>query len=71
MLAIDANVVVRYLADDHPIQSARARALIERKNVFVRRPKVRSRREPDRGEQPEFRRGLITVIAPGRSGHPS
>src|ERR1700744_559927 len=35
MLAIDTNVIVRYLADDHPSQSARARALIDGEAVFV------------------------------------
>ena len=35
MLAIDTNVIVRYLTGDHPIQSARAEALIEREDVFV------------------------------------
>ena len=35
MLAIDANVVVRYLTGDHPDQSARARAIIDGEPVFV------------------------------------
>jgi predicted nucleic acid-binding protein len=35
MLAIDTNVVVRYLVGDHPDQSLKARALIEREDVFV------------------------------------
>ncbi len=35
MLAIDTNVVVRLLAKDHPEQSAKARALLERETVFV------------------------------------
>jgi predicted nucleic acid-binding protein len=35
MLAVDTNVIVRYLADDHPEQSSRARALIDREDVFV------------------------------------
>jgi predicted nucleic acid-binding protein len=35
MLAIDTNVVVRYLTDDHPQQSARAKTLIEGSDVFV------------------------------------
>jgi predicted nucleic-acid-binding protein len=35
MLAIDTNVIVRYLADDHPSQSARAQALIDEEVVFV------------------------------------
>ena len=35
MLAIDANVVVRYLTGDHPEQSARARAIIDGEPVFV------------------------------------
>ena len=35
MLAIDANVVVRYLTGDHPLQSARARVLIDGQPVFV------------------------------------
>lgn len=35
MLAIDTNVVIRYLTNDHPKQSPRARALIDGKAVFV------------------------------------
>lgn len=35
MLAIDTNVVVRYLTGDHPEQSAKARELIEGQDVFV------------------------------------
>lgn len=35
MLAIDTNVVVRYLTNDHPRQSPRARALIDGQPVYV------------------------------------
>lgn len=35
MLAIDTNLVVRYLTNDHPKQSPRARALIDGEAVFV------------------------------------
>lgn len=35
MLAIDTNLVVRYLTNDHPRQSPRARALIDGQAVFV------------------------------------
>ena len=35
MVAIDANVVVRFLTGDHPEQAARARALVEGEDVFV------------------------------------
>jgi predicted nucleic acid-binding protein len=35
MLAIDTNVVVRYLTGDHPKQSARARKLIDDGDVYV------------------------------------
>ena len=35
MLAIDTNVIVRYLTGDHPKQSARARAVIDGEDVFV------------------------------------
>jgi predicted nucleic acid-binding protein len=35
MLAIDTNLIVRYLTGDHPAQSARARALIDANDVFV------------------------------------
>ena len=35
MIAIDTNVIVRYLTGDHPTQSARARALIDGESVFV------------------------------------
>lgn len=35
MLAIDTNVLVRYLTNDHPEQSPRARAAVEGQAVFV------------------------------------
>ena len=35
MLAIDTNVIVRYLTADHPEQSRKARALINSEDVFV------------------------------------
>lgn len=35
MLAIDTNVIVRYLTGDDPGQAARARALIESEDLFV------------------------------------
>src|SRR6266699_5221434 len=35
MLAIDTNLIVRYLTSDHPTQSPRARALIDGQPVFV------------------------------------
>ena len=35
MLAIDTNLVVRYLTNDHPKQSTRARTLIDSQPVFV------------------------------------
>jgi len=35
MLAVDTNLIVRYLTGDHPKQSARARALIDGQAVFV------------------------------------
>ena len=35
MLAIDTNVIVRYLVGDHLTQSAKARALIDQEDVFV------------------------------------
>jgi predicted nucleic acid-binding protein len=35
MLAIDTNLVVRYVTGDDPAQAARARALIDRNDVFV------------------------------------
>jgi predicted nucleic acid-binding protein len=35
MLAIDTNVIVRYLTGDHPEQSPRAKALIDGHDVFV------------------------------------
>ena len=35
MLAIDTNLIVRYLTGDHPTQAARARALIDVQPVFV------------------------------------
>src|ERR1700747_2274275 len=35
MLAIDTNLIVRYLTGDHPQQSAQARTLIDENDVFV------------------------------------
>lgn len=35
LVAIDTNVVVRYLTGDHPEQSARARELVDNRDVFV------------------------------------
>ena len=35
MLAVDTNLVVRYLTGDHPKQSPRSRALIDGRAVFV------------------------------------
>lgn len=35
MLAIDTNLVIRYLVGDHPAQTAKARALIDGNDVFV------------------------------------
>lgn len=35
MLAIDTNLIVRYLTGDHPEQSRRARALIDGQPVFA------------------------------------
>jgi predicted nucleic-acid-binding protein len=35
MLAIDSNLIVRYLTGDHPSQSERARTLIDTQPVFV------------------------------------
>ncbi len=35
MLAIDTNIVVRYLTGDHPKQSAKARELIDGHDVYV------------------------------------
>ena len=35
MLAIDTNVLVRYLTGDHPEQSPKARALVDAHDIFV------------------------------------
>ena len=35
MLAIDTNVIVRYLTGDHPAQAARAKALIDGEDIFA------------------------------------
>ena len=35
MLAVDTNLIVRYLTGDHPKQSAKARAIIDGEDVFV------------------------------------
>jgi len=36
MLAVDTNVIVRYLTRDHPQQSRKAKTLIDSEHVFVR-----------------------------------
>jgi predicted nucleic-acid-binding protein len=35
MLAIDTNLVVRYLVGDHPAQSTKARRLIDNNDVYI------------------------------------
>lgn len=35
MIAVDTNIIVRYLTADHPEQSPRARAIIDGQPVFV------------------------------------
>jgi len=35
MLAIDTNIILRYLTGDHPQQSPKAKALIDSEDVFV------------------------------------
>ncbi|KRB58665.1 twitching motility protein PilT [Rhizobium sp. Root708] len=35
MIAIDTNLIVRYIAGDHPEQSLRAREIIDTESVFV------------------------------------
>lgn len=35
MLAVDTNIIIRYVTGDEPRQAARARAIIERQTVFV------------------------------------
>lgn len=35
MIAVDTDIVVRYLTDDHPLQSARARVLVKTNEVFL------------------------------------
>ena len=35
MLAIDTNVLVRYLTGDHPVQSAKARSLLRESDIFI------------------------------------
>jgi predicted nucleic acid-binding protein len=35
VLAVDTNIIVRYLTGDHPEQFAKARALIDGKDIFV------------------------------------
>jgi predicted nucleic-acid-binding protein len=40
MIAVDTNIVVRYLTGDHPLQSARARALVKTNEVFLSRTVV-------------------------------
>jgi predicted nucleic-acid-binding protein len=40
MIAIDTNIIVRFLTRDDPVQAARARALLETGSVFVLRTVV-------------------------------
>jgi predicted nucleic acid-binding protein len=35
MVAIDTNIIVRYLTGDHPQQSPKAKALIDSEDIFV------------------------------------
>ncbi len=35
MIAVDTNIVVRYLTNDHPQQSAKAHALVKAKDIFL------------------------------------
>src|ERR1700743_1326543 len=35
MLAVDTNIVVRYLTGDHPQQTSRAKTLIDKQSIFV------------------------------------
>jgi predicted nucleic-acid-binding protein len=35
MIAVDTNIVVRYLTRDNPVESARARSLIDGNDIFV------------------------------------
>ncbi len=37
MLAIDTNIVIRYLTNDHPKQATKARELVEAHDVYVTR----------------------------------
>ncbi|HEX2592108.1 MAG TPA: type II toxin-antitoxin system VapC family toxin [Rhizomicrobium sp.] len=37
MLAVDTNIVVRYLVSDHPDQFAKATAVIEQNDVYISR----------------------------------
>lgn len=40
MIAVDTNIVVRYLTGDHPKQLDKARALIEENDIFLSRTVV-------------------------------
>ncbi|WP_119269803.1 type II toxin-antitoxin system VapC family toxin [Taklimakanibacter deserti] len=40
MIAVDTNIVIRYLTGDHPKQSDKARALIEENDIFLSRTVV-------------------------------
>lgn len=35
MIAVDTNLIIRYLTGDHPEQAARARDIVDRRDVFV------------------------------------
>jgi predicted nucleic acid-binding protein len=37
MIAVDTNIVVRYLTGDHPRQSTKARTLVDGNDVFLSR----------------------------------
>jgi predicted nucleic acid-binding protein len=40
MIAVDTNIIVRYLTNDHPKQSLKARALVDGNDVLVSRTVV-------------------------------
>ena len=69
MLALDTNVIVRYLTADHPEQFARASALIRSEDVYVCTPVLLETEWVLRGGY-RFRRDQIIAALTAFAGFP-
>jgi predicted nucleic-acid-binding protein len=70
MRAVDTNVVVRYLAADHPAQTARAKTLIDGAQVWISLTVVLETEWVLRGSY-KFRPAAITVALRTLVGQPT